>query len=296
MPDDPVAVLRRFNRSFTPRIGVLDESFLGSGRLLAAARLLFEIGLSDAGVTVQALRERLDADSGYISRLLRRLEAEGLVELHDDPDDGRRRIARLTDAGGDEWRELDRRSDEIAQGVLASLSADQAARLAEALDTADRLLRCSSITSEVVDPAGELAERALRMYFDELDRRFDGGFDAVDDSPAERESMRAPRGAFVVLVEGESLVGCGGVSRFDEETAEIKRMWLDPSVRGLGLGRRLLGELESIARNLGCRTVLLDTNDSLEVAISMYHAAGYEPCERYNANPYADHWFRKPLS
>lgn len=291
---DPVAVLRRFNRTFTPRIGVLDESFLGTGRPLAAARMLFEIGLHD-GVAVQMLREKLGSDSGYVSRLLRNLEGDGLIELQEDPADGRRRVAHLTERGRAEWDELDRRSDDIAHELLDAFTPAQAGRLAGALDQAQRLLRCASIEARVVPPSSRSAETARRRYFEELHDRFRDGFAASDDSPAERDRMAAPHGAFLVLEDGAEIVGCGGVYRVGEDTAEIKRMWLDRSLRGLGMGRRLLSELESSARDLGCLEVVLDTNEVLTEAIAMYRSAGYRPTERYNDNPYAHLWFRKTL-
>lgn len=123
-------------------IGVLDESFLGTGRPLAVALTLFEIGAHDHGVTVRSLRQRTGADSGYLSRLRRMLVADGLMEIVADPADGRRRIARLTVAGREERADPGRRSDEIAACLLSAFTAEQADRLADALNTADRLLRC----------------------------------------------------------------------------------------------------------------------------------------------------------
>src|ERR1700760_126432 len=125
---DPVAAVRRFNRSYTQRIGVLEDSFLGLGMPLGPARLLFEIGASDAAapaaqapltmqapLTTQALRERLGLDSGYLSRLLRRLERDGLVAVRPDPADRRRRQVSLTPVGRGHWAELERRSQERAR-------------------------------------------------------------------------------------------------------------------------------------------------------------------------------------
>src|SRR6201985_970544 len=98
---DAVETVRRFNRSYTQRIGVLEDSFLGLGMPLGPARLLFEIGTAPA--TTRALRERLGLDSGYLSRLLRRLERDGLVRVAPDPGDRRRRAVSLTDAGRERW-------------------------------------------------------------------------------------------------------------------------------------------------------------------------------------------------
>ncbi|WP_040495502.1 GNAT family N-acetyltransferase [Ilumatobacter nonamiensis] len=167
--------------------------------------------------------------------------------------------------------------------------------MAPARDDAERLQRLSAIVTEVVDPSSERAETARQSYFDELDRRFPSGFDAPDDSAAERDRMRAPHGAFLVLLDDDDVVGCGGIQRLDDRVAEIKRMWLDGSLRGLGMGHRLLRDLESTVRELGYAEVVLDTNAVLTEAIAMYRAAGYEPTERYNDNPYAQLWFRKTL-
>src|SRR5213080_1585893 len=120
MTTDDTSTLRRFNRTYTQRIGVLDESFLGTGRPLGVSRLLFEIGPDGAGV--RELRERLALDSGYLTRLLRRLGDEGLVAVAPDPADRRRRVATLTRAGDRAWRELDDRSEELAQRLVAPLT------------------------------------------------------------------------------------------------------------------------------------------------------------------------------
>src|SRR5690242_10748798 len=144
------ATVRRFNRSYTQRIGALDDSFLGLEMPLSTARLLFEIG-SRPG-TVQALRARLGLDSGYLSRLLRRLEEDGLVRVMPDPDDRRRRIATLTAAGQDRWANLERRSEERARSLIDPLSPRQRARLVAALAEADRLVRAATIDFTDVEP------------------------------------------------------------------------------------------------------------------------------------------------
>lgn len=293
MLDTAVHALRQFNRSFTPRVGVLDESFLGTGRPLAAARLLFEIG--QGAVPVHELRRRLGVDAGYLSRLVRRLVDDGLIDVVDDAVDGRRRSVRLTEAGRLEWGELDDRSDANARRVLAPLTTAQQAELVAALAKADRLLRLTTVSLEAVEPDSAGALSAMESYFAELDRRFAEGFDVGADFDAELDSMREPTGGFVVVDDDGTVVGCGGLHRIDDQTAEIKRMWLDSSLRGLGVGARLLARLEELALALGYSVVVLDTNAVLTQAISMYERAGYEPIERYNDNPYAHHWFRKTL-
>jgi len=287
-------IVRRFNRSYTQRIGALEESFLGLGLPLAAARLLFEIGAE--ATTVHTLRARLGLDSGYLSRLLRQLEAGRLVVVAADPDDGRRRSVRLTAAGRAAWRKLDARSEKLAHQLVEPLTERQRHRLTEALATADLLVRAATVRLEVVDPASPMARAALGHYYAELDRRFSGGFDAgqatADDAPA----MRAPRGAFVVATSDGEPVACGGMQTLAPGVAELKRMWVHEAWRGAGLGSRMLRRLEQAAVERGLPVVRLDTNSALTEAIAMYQRAGYRAIERYNDNPYARHWFEKDLA
>lgn len=283
MPEDPhTATLRRFNRTYTQRIGALDESFLGTGRPLNVSRLLFEIGPD--GATVRELRDRLDLDSGYVTRLLRRLTDDGLVDVHPDPADRRRRVATLTRAGERSWRELDDRSEELASRLVAPLTARQRDRLTAALGTADLLVRAATIHLREVDPTDPVAREAAGRYFAELDRRFPGGFD-----PGEPDH----EGTYLLATSAGRPVAYGGVRAIDPETAEIKRMWVDDAWRGAGLGSRMLRELEALAVRLGHARVVLDTNKTLLEAIAMYERAGYTPIERYNDNPYAEAWFEK---
>lgn len=151
-------------------------------------------------------------------------------------------------------------------------------------------------TFEHVDATGVEARAAMTSYFAELDARFPGGFDAAGAFAGDAGIFAPPGGAFVVVrADDGRVVGCGGLQRIDDTTAEIKRMWIDPAARGRRLGRRLLDHLEATAAERGYARVLLDTNATLNEAIAMYTAAGYEPTGRYNDNPYAQRWFSKAL-
>jgi GNAT superfamily N-acetyltransferase len=147
-----------------------------------------------------------------------------------------------------------------------------------------------------VEPAGSPEARwAMSQYFEELAARFPGGFDpgeALDEAPSRYEP---PNGTFVLVRLGGETVGCGGLELLDDETAEVKRMWISATCRGLGLGKRLLAHLEDAAKRNGRSTVVLDTNTSLTEAIAMYESSGYVPTARYNDNPYAQRWFSKSL-
>ncbi|MFC7493929.1 MULTISPECIES: bifunctional helix-turn-helix transcriptional regulator/GNAT family N-acetyltransferase [unclassified Nocardioides] len=285
---DDTATLRRFNRTYTQRIGVLEESFLGTGRPLGVSRLLFEIGPD--GAAVRELRDRLGLDSGYLTRLLRRLDEDGLVRVVEDPADRRRRVATLTAAGRRAWAELDDRSEELALRLVAPLTARQRSRLTDALATADLLVRAATIELREVAPTDPAAAEAAGRYFAELDRRFPGGFDPGEPDHA---------GTFLLATSDGRPVAYGGVRVLDGElqgVAEIKRMWVDEAWRGAGLGSRMLRELEALARRLGHDRVVLDTNGTLTEAVAMYERAGYRAIARYNDNPYAEAWFEKDLA
>lgn len=288
---DPVAVVRRFNRSYTQRIGVLEDSFLGMGMPLGPVRLLFEIGSAPA--TTHTLRERLGLDSGYLSRLLRRLEADGLVTVTPDPDDRRRRQVALTEAGKDRWKELERRSDDQASLIVDPLTPRQRERLARALAEAELLVRAATVTFETVDPASPVARDVVGRYFAEIGRRF--GFDASGEAEKDTKLLIPPAGVFVVATSDGEPVACGGLQTIEPYTGELKRMWVHDDWRGAGLGTRLLRHLEDQARALGHGILRLDTNAALTEAIGMYGRAGYGAIDRYNDNPWATHFFEKRL-
>jgi DNA-binding MarR family transcriptional regulator/GNAT superfamily N-acetyltransferase len=292
---DVVDVVRRFNRAYTQRIGVLADPYLGLGRPLGPSRLLFEIDPT-SGTGVAELRRRTGLDSGFVSRMLHQLENDGFVTVGRVASDGRQRIARLTARGRRQRTLLDDRSQQLAAALVEPLSERQRGDLAAALTTAERLLRAATVTFDAVDPAGVDATAALSSYFAELDVRFRAGF-VPSDGGADHDAaaMSAPHGAFVVVRDDRDVIGCGGVLRIDRRTAEIKRMWIGVDWRGLGLGRRLLVHLENVARDLGYRRVVLDTNETLCEAIAMYRSHSYVAIDRYNDNPYAHHWFAKEL-
>jgi DNA-binding MarR family transcriptional regulator/GNAT superfamily N-acetyltransferase len=288
-----VSRVRRFNRSYTQRVGALESRFLGRDRPLGEARVLWEIGRD--GREVRDLRRRLDLDSGYLSRLLRSLEAAGLVTVGQGPTDRRVRTARLTGAGLAERALLDRRSDDLATSLLAPLSPSQRRRLVGALDEVERLLEVGLVTIDLVDPGLPAARRCLQAYYDELDRRFPSGFDAGRSRQTAVEDMRPPAGAFLLATVRGDAVGCG-VLRFHPGAAtEIKRLWVAPEARGTGLGRRLLARLEQHAGEQGGTVVRLDTNATLTEAIALYRSAGYHEVSAFNDEAYADHWFEKRL-
>jgi DNA-binding MarR family transcriptional regulator/GNAT superfamily N-acetyltransferase len=288
-----VARVRRFNRTVTQRVGALNDHYLGRDRPLGEARLLWEIG--EAGCDVRTLRAVLGLDSGYLSRLLRSLEGDSLVEIGPSEGDRRVRTARLTERGVRERAALDRRSDALARSLLAPLSSRQRDRLVAAMGEVERLLTAGLVEIDVVDPADPRAQHCLREYFADLDGRFDTGFDPERALPVDLDEMRPPAGIFLVASRHQEPIGCGALKLRPGVAAEVKRMWVAPSARGLGVGRRLLAELESRAAAAGKDSVRLDTNRALVEAIAMYRANGYREIDTFNHEPYAHQWFEKPL-
>jgi DNA-binding MarR family transcriptional regulator/GNAT superfamily N-acetyltransferase len=293
MSSKTVEQVRRFNRTVTQRVGALQEEYLTRDRPLGQARVLWEIG--PTGAPLAALRMRLDLDSGYLSRLLRTLEADGLVVVEAAAGDARERRAELTAAGRAEWAVLDTRSDDLAQSILTPLSLTQRRRLVAAMDEVQQLLLASMVEIAVRPPADPPARWCIRCYFAELADRFEGGFDPAVTISADDLELTPPAGLLLIATLHGEPVGCGALKLRVDRCAEIKRMWTAPSLRGLGLGRRLLTELEAHAADRQVRTVRLETNRALTPAINLYRSAGYHEVAPFNDEPYADHWFEKRL-
>jgi GNAT superfamily N-acetyltransferase len=148
----------------------------------------------------------------------------------------------------------------------------------------------------VRDPRHPDARYCLRAYVAELSGRFDSGFDPARSISAADHEMTAPAGLFLVATLHAEPVGCGALKLHPGAPAEIKRMWVAAEVRGLGLGRRLLAELEARAAAHGARVLRLETNRALGEAIGLYRAAGYLEVAAFNDEPYAHHWFEKALA
>ncbi|WP_375690757.1 GNAT family N-acetyltransferase [Pseudooceanicola sp. LIPI14-2-Ac024] len=291
MTPDPIARYRRFSRAVTSEVGALDHSFLGRGRPLGSARVLNAIG--HGRTEVAALRDYLGLDSGLLSRLLRGLEDEGLITLAPHPDDARARIASLTAQGETEFREYEALSDSRAETALARHPHPEA--LLAAMDLVASALGRDRITLDEVDPRSDDARYCLGEYYAELGRRFDTGFDVSLSRDPEAGDMIAPRGAFLLAMSDGLPIGCVGLKGQGGPLGEIKRLWIAPSARGLGLSKRLMTRAEDRARELGIAVLRLDTNSALPEAVALYRGTGWTEIDRFNDDPYPDHFFEKKL-
>src|SRR6266851_3042071 len=254
---DGIAQVRSFNRVVTQQIGALAGGFLGRTRSLGACRVLFEIGKD--GIEIRQLRARLALDSGYTSRLLRHLEAERLIRTKPSPRDTRVRFVTLTTPGRKELAVLNRLSDEAARSLLHPLPEPQRAALLAAMGTVERLLRSGAVRLSVENPDSPAARYCLARYF------------------------------LLATLHGEP-VGCGAL-KCHAGYGEIKRMWVAPSARGLGVGTRILHHLEDLARERRLPLLRLETNKALTEAQSLYRRNGFREVPAFNDEPYAHHWF-----
>ncbi|SPF78258.1 bifunctional helix-turn-helix transcriptional regulator/GNAT family N-acetyltransferase [Pseudoprimorskyibacter insulae] len=291
MTSDSIARIRRFNRAVTTETGALDSSFLGRGRPLGVARVLNAVG---HGMTdVAEIRDYLGLDSGLLSRILRSLEGEGLITTAPSADDARRRVATLTEAGAQEYQAYEDLSDAQAQNILNRHPKPQA--LLAAMDLVASALGRDRIDIRECDPAGEDAIYCFNLYFAELSRRFEEGYDAVKAGPPDADQMRRPKGAFFIAYSDGLPIGCVILKGYGRDWAEIKRLWVADSARGLGLAHRLMAAAEDAALSLGITTLRLDTNHRLPEAIAMYRKTGWYEIPRFNDDPYPDHFFEKKL-
>ena len=291
MVADPVSRFRRFARAVTLEVGALDTSFLGRGRPLGAARVLNAIGAGRPDVG--EVREYLRLDSGLMSRLLRGLEDEGLITTAPHPDDARRRLATLTEAGQREFQAYEHLSDARAMQWL-----DRAPRpeeLLRAMDLIASTMGRDRMAIEEADPKDEAARYCLGEYYSELGRRFEKGFDVSLSRDPDAADMVRPRGVFLLAISDGLPIGCVGLKGNAGDVAEVKRLWVSEAARGLGLAKRLMWEVENVARELSVKTLRLDTNSALPEAVKLYQTSGWVEIDRFNDDPYPDHFFEKQL-
>lgn len=281
--DDVVArgaALRRFNRFWTAKIGVLQAGLLDTPYSLTEARVIFELAQSDA-TELADLRRRLELDAGYLSRIIARFRADGLVDTRASPEDGRRQVVSLTSKGREVFSDLDRRSANEVRLMLEQLSDEDQRRLVSAMATIEDVFSSVPADPYVIrqllpGDLGWVVHRHGVVYSEEYgwDQTFEALVarivaDYVDNHDPKREN------AWIAEVDGEP-VGCVFCVRRDKETAQLRILLVDPKGRGLGIGSRLVTECIRFARRVGYSKMMLWTNDVLIAARRIYEAAGFE--------------------
>jgi DNA-binding MarR family transcriptional regulator/GNAT superfamily N-acetyltransferase len=284
MPEDRVAAVRAFNRFYTARIGVLRDGLLRTPHSLTDARVLYELGQREV-TEVADLRRELDIDAGFLSRLLARLQRDGLVARKRSDQDARRQRIRLTDEGQAAFAELDRRSADEIGAVLDALSEDDQKRLVTSMDTVrDVLTQAPPATGFVLrapNPGdyGWIVQRHGALYAQQYG--WDASFEAlVARIVADYAEGHDPRreSAWIAEVDGKP-AGCVLCVRREDDVAQLRLLLVEPRARGRGIGVRLIEECLRFARRAGYARITLWTNDVLHEARRLYERAGFELVE-----------------
>jgi DNA-binding MarR family transcriptional regulator/N-acetylglutamate synthase-like GNAT family acetyltransferase len=281
-PAETVAVVRRFSRFYTRRIGLLHEGYLGSPFSLAEGRVIYELGRHGTA-TAAELAAGLDLDQGYLSRILRGFDRRGLLRREPSATDRRQMKLSLTPAGQEAFAALDARSRDEIGAMLAGLSVPQRNRLAAALREAEALLGGTG-----TDPAepwllrppragdmGWVVHRHGVLYAVEYD--WDQTFEALVAEIVAKfvQTFDARRERCWIAERAGEIVGSVFVARKSEEVAQLRLLYVEPAARGHGIGRRLVDECVRFARETGYRRIMLWTNDVLVSARRIYQAAGF---------------------
>lgn len=283
---DIVPEVRAFNRFYTSVIGVLGSGMHDTSYSLTEARVLFELGTREAADAAD-IRVMLGLDPGYLSRILARFEADGLVSRERSAEDARRQVVRLTPEGRDTFAVLDRRSAEEIEGLVAKLTDPERRRLVSAMTTVRGLLEPSARREPyVIRPPrpgdlGRVVHRHGILYsqeygwgaeFEALVARILA--DYVDNHDPRREA------GWIAEVGGEP-AGSVFCMRKDDTTAQLRLLLVEPSARGMGIGGRLVEECLRFAASAGYRRIMLWTRDVLAGARRIYQRAGFELVEQY---------------
>lgn len=279
----PVAAVRRFNRFYTRRIGVLNDGLLDSPFSLTEVRVLFELAHSPH-LTATALQDELDLDAGYLSRLLRRLEQRGLVVRTSSDADGRVSHLDLTEKGQQEFRTLDERANDEVRALVRDLSVPQQRHLLGALRTIEDLLAGPPLARRepyVLRPhqpgdMGWVVHRHGVVYAEEYgwDERFEALVAEVVASFIQRLDPRRER-CWIAERDGE-IVGSVFLVEKSKTVAQLRLLLVEPSARGLGIGARLVDECIRFGRQCGYRKITLWTNNVLHTARRIYQKAGFQ--------------------
>jgi DNA-binding MarR family transcriptional regulator/N-acetylglutamate synthase-like GNAT family acetyltransferase len=280
-----VGAVRRFNRFFTRRIGVLREGLLHSPYSLTEARILFEIANGE-DLTASDLARELGLDPGYLSRILARLDQQGLIDKVRSADDGRRRLLALTQQGEQAFAPLDSRSREEVSEMLGGLSAADRRRLLESMRIIESVLQKSFKYSEPfvlraheAGDMGWIVHRHGVLYAREYgwDERFEALVarivaDFVDNFDPAKERC------WIAEMRGD-IVGCVFVVNGGDAVAKLRLLLVESEARGLGLGTRLVEECIRFARDCGYEKITLWTNSVLHAARHIYEEHGFQLVE-----------------
>lgn len=298
--DEHIATVRAFNRFYTNLIGVLREGLLQSPYSLTEARVIFELAQREA-TEVAEVRAALDIDGGYLSRMLARFDADGLIMRERSVLDARRQVIRLTQPGRQAFAMLDARSAQEIRHLLARLEDEERRRLVGAMGTIREILEGRAPRERFLLRAprpgdfGWVVQRHGVLYAQEYG--WDETFEAlVARIVADYLDGRDPRRerAWIAEVDGDP-VGCVFCVRSDGRVAQLRLLLVEPSARGMGIGVRLVDECLRFARQAGYDEMMLWTNDVLSQARRIYDRAGFalvaqEPHHSFGRDLVGQNW------
>ena len=282
LPADPrVDVVRRFNRFYTGRIGALRAGLLDSPFSLAEARLLYELAHRERPTAAELARD-LGLDAGYLSRMLRGLERRRLITRERSKSDGRQSLLGLTAEGKRTFGTLNTRSAAEVRAMLGKLSDTGQRRLVEAMCDVERLLGTAPepkipylLRPHRPGDMGWVVHRHGALYAQEYgwDERFEALVATIVARFIENFDPKRER-CWIAERDGE-IVGSVFLVSKSRTVAQLRLLYVEPSARGLGIGKRLVDECERFAREKGYRKIMLWTNSILHAARHIYEAAGY---------------------
>jgi DNA-binding MarR family transcriptional regulator/N-acetylglutamate synthase-like GNAT family acetyltransferase len=284
--DERVATVRRFNRFYTRRIGLLGEGYLESPFSLTEARVLYELAHREGPAATELARE-MAVDAGYLSRILRGFERRRLIVRTRSKSDGRQSHLALTARGRAAFAPLNTRSRDDIGAMLTRLPAPEQRRLVEAMQTIETLLAppAAPRTPYVLRPhqpgdMGWVVQRHGALYAQEygFDEQFEGLVAGVVAKFVERYDARRER-CWIAEKDGE-IVGSVFIVQRSRTVAQLRLLLVDPKARGLGIGARLVGECVRFARQANYRKITLWTNSVLRAARHIYAAAGFKIVDR----------------
>jgi DNA-binding MarR family transcriptional regulator/ribosomal protein S18 acetylase RimI-like enzyme len=289
-----IAAIRRFNRFYTARLGLLRRRHLDSEFTLTEARILYEIA-ANPGTRALKLCELLELDAGYMSRMLTELGRKKLLLRVRSKEDGREKHLTLTEKGAAAVTRLNEQSDRQLRELLERAGGSEREELVAALAKVQRILtdkRRGPVRIERLTKVSDAALRILEEYYEAVHVVW------RDDPEAVQKLLEEPAsGMWLAHMDG-ALVGCVLLRRLDSIplAAECKRLYVRPQARGHRIADRLMDALEDFARNAGMKWIYLDTYDELKPAIALYERLGYQRCKRYNENPQATLFMRKRIA
>lgn len=291
--------LRRFNRYYTMRLGLLRARYLNTGFSLTEARILYELSQA-SDITAASLRRALSLDAGYMSRLMASFEKRGLVQREPSQQDRRALLLKLTPSGRRSAARLDRQSSREVKLLLQKLSESERlaltqtlGRVQQILSSAERELYLKSQPEIIRATVSQIADARLLLseYYREV------GVIQRDTASSLKNFLTNPNSGLWIAYVGDTPAGCVVLRPLKKlhSAAECKRLYVRFQFRRRGVAEALLDAMEDYARSCSVSWIYLDSKDDLQAAIALYRRRGYQPCERYNDNPQATIFLRKSL-